>query len=221
MNVFGLVQLSQATQQFNTYSYSFGIETLARRHQLSTADQLLALLTGLLHAALGPADGVASGISFRAARTGNFAEVPDVCRAMSSDRLPVNMRLASMAMGNRLWEVSRQWDWAGPVHEQLDPVARDLDMHHAVAFGALVSETTSQQVRAIAAYLFNMASSIVAAAVRLVPLEESVGNHVLATMQPTIAQLAGQFADKHPGDIIALGAAGTPADDAFEDLFHQ
>ena len=204
MNVLGLVQLTQVAQDYAGYSYCFGIDGLVQRKRLSSAEQLLALLKSALAAAVGPADGVASGIAFRAARAGDLNAIPEVCAVMSSGRVPAEMRLASLQMGQHLWEISRHWDWTQSVHEQLDDMARRHDLHHAVAFGTLVSETTSSQVRAIAAYLFNVARSIVAAGVRVIPLDETEGQHVLTTVQPTIARLAASCADKHAGDIATV-----------------
>ena len=161
MNVLGLMQLCNTAAPGGGYSYCFGLDSLAQKHQLTNAEQLLSLVEGLLLAAIGPADGVASGIAYRAAREGHLEDLPVVCQAMSSDRLPVEMRIASVQMGARLWECSRAWDWTANVHEQVDPLVRRYDLHHAVAFGALVAETTGSQVRAIAAYLLNIAKSII------------------------------------------------------------
>lgn len=204
MNVFGLVQLCDSAQPVGGYSHSFGIEQMARQGRLRSAEDLLRVVRSLLLAAIAPADGIASGIAFRAARKGNLADIPAVCAAMSSERLPVEMRLASLQMGSRLWSVSRTWPWAEPVHQQLDDLALRTDLHHAVAFGALVSETTSSQIRAIATYLFNTAKGIILAAVDAIPLDESLGQHVLSDVQPIIAELAAACADKGPGDIVPI-----------------
>lgn len=220
MNVLGLVQLTQAAQPAGGYSYSFGIEQMARTGRLTSPDQLATLVKGVLLASIGPADGVASGIAFRAARAGAFDRLPPVCSVLSSNRVPVPMRLASLQMGQRLWGLSRTWDWASGVHQQFDELASHTDLHHAVAFGALVSETTTSQVRAIATYLLNTARSIILAAVHAIPLDEVVGQRVLSSVQPTITDLAAACADKSPDDIVALNTTD-PAIDAKDDPFRS
>src|SRR5271156_6520097 len=120
MNVLGIVQLCEAAQPIGGYSHSFGIEQMARQGRLRSSDDLLSFVQSVLQAAIAPADGVASGIAFRAARHGAFDRIPEVCAAMSSNRLPVEMRLASVQMGQRLWALSRAWPWADPIHNQLD-----------------------------------------------------------------------------------------------------
>ena len=204
MNVLGLVQLCEVAQPSGGYSHSFHVEQLAQRGRLTTAEQLLHFLQNVLHVAIAPADGIASGIAFRAARSGEFEHIPTVCNAMSSGVLPAEMRLASLQMGQRLWALSRNWDWASAVHSQLDPLAADADLHHAVAFGTLVSEATNSQVRAIAAYLFNTARNIVLTAIRVIPLEERLGHRVLSEVQPVIAELAQKCVDKQPSDILSF-----------------
>lgn len=205
MNVFGLMQLCETAGTVGGYGDYFDIEQRVRHGELRSPSELVGFVETALGAAIGPADGVASGIAFRAARHGVIGEIPEVCAALSSERVPLEMRLASVQMGQRLWLVSRTWGWAQCVHEQFDEMARRSDLHHAVAFGALVSETTSSQIRAIATYLFNTAKTIVNAAVRAIPLDDTEGQQVLSRVQPTIAQLAAAYADKGPHDIGAPG----------------
>jgi urease accessory protein UreF len=114
------------------------------------------------------------------------------------------MRMASLHMGQRLWGISRDWDWAAGIHQQLDGIAGKTELHHAVAFGTLVSETTSSQIRAIATYLFNAARGIILSAINAIPLDELTGQQVLASVQPAITQLAAACADKSPADILVL-----------------
>jgi urease accessory protein len=201
MNVMGLVQLCEAAQPAGGYGHSLGIEGMVRGGRLRSPDELESVVTRLLDDAIGPADGIASGIAFRAARGGAFERISEVCAVMSSPRLPPSMQLASLQMGQRLWIMSRGWQWAASVHEQLDELAGANDLHHAVAFGLLVSETTSSQLRAIATYLYNAAKNMVLGAAREIPLEETTGMRVLSSMQSRIAELAAKYADKDTGDI--------------------
>lgn len=208
MNVMGLVQLTQATAGVRggagEYFYTLGLQRYAAKRQLNNAEDLETLLRGVLLAAIGPADGVASGVAFRAARTGDLKDIEETCRTMSSDRLPPEMRWASVHMGRRLWQQSRAWPWAAAVHDQLDGLIPEEAAHHAVVFGALVSETTSSEVRAIAVYLFNMVRALVETAVKVVPLPELVGQRALEAVQPTISVMAGQLASRGPGEIVAV-----------------
>ncbi|HVS72478.1 MAG TPA: urease accessory UreF family protein [Phycisphaerae bacterium] len=201
----GLVQLCETLPPAGGYGHTFGIEAAARAGRIRSRRDLAGMVSRVLEGAIGPADGVASGIAFRHARAGSFEALPEVCAALSSERVPADMRLASVQMGTRLWAVSRGWGWAMSVHEQLDPLAEQTELHHAVAFGALVSETTSSQVRAIATYLFNVVKGMVMAAVRAAPLDEMEGHRVLSEVQGRIAELAATYADREAGEIGVRG----------------
>ena len=191
MNMLGLVQLCEVTGPY--YSHSLGVEM--RRGELGSAEALAHFVREVLVGTIGPAEGVASGAAFRAARVGEVERIPALCQ-ISAERLPAEIRVASVQTGRQLWEVSRRWEWAGAMHQQLDGFAGRVELNHAVAFGALVSEATSSQVRAIAAFLLNVAKGIVAVAVRVVPLDERCGQRVLAEVGPTIAELAAEYAGK-------------------------
>jgi urease accessory protein len=204
MNVLGLVQLCGTAGPLDGYREFLELERSARSGALRSSDDLREFVGTALRAGIGPADGVASGIAFRAARQGSIEALPAVCAALSSERIPAEKRWASVQMGHRLWTQSRAWPWTEAVHQQLDELALRNDLHHAVAFGALVSETTSSQIRAIATYLFNMAKTLVTAGVRLIPLDEAAGQQVLSSVQGEIAALAAGYADKEPEDILVI-----------------
>lgn len=200
MNLFGLLQLTQVSAA-GGIGYYFGAQRVLGCTPVQHEEALAALVENALADAIGPAEGVASGITFRLSRAGAVAEIPAVCGWLAAQPLPPEMRQTSLQIGKQLWEVSRHWEWAGAVHEQLDPLVQAERLPHAVAFGALVSETTGSQVRAIATYLLHVARAIVGAAVRAIPLDENAGQRVLARAQERIVPLAADLADKGPADI--------------------
>jgi len=197
VNVLGLVQLCQST---GPGAYTFGIERLTRGKP-TTPEELAELVKSVLVHDVAPTDGVATGVAFRAARFSEFERLPDVCQALNTTHLPDMMRLESIHTGRRLWGVSRAWEWASAVHDQLDAMADRTDLHHAVAFGTLVSEATASEARAIASYLFTTARGIVLTAVRAIPLTESAGQYVLSEIQGTIAEIAAKCVERGAGEI--------------------
>ncbi len=201
MNLLGLVQLVDTSGAGVGYQDCLSIEMLARRGLLCTGQQVLNLVESALRAVIGPTQGIAAGIAFRAARLGDPALVPAVSQVLSSNQLPESLRLASLQMGTRLWEISRRWNWTQPVHEQFDPVMPQAGVHGGVAFGTLVSETTAHEVRAVAACLLQAAQGIIQAAVWAIPLEDSMNHRLLAQAQPMISRLAADFAQHTLPDI--------------------
>ncbi len=206
MNVSGLVQLCQNLPV--GYSLCLGLPT-PPGGRISDSDELFARAAGMLENFIAPTDGIAIGLAFRAARTGNFDAIPTVCQAMSSDRVPGGLQLASLQMGQRLWELSRRWEWARGVHEEIDPLAAQAPLHQAVAFGILVSETMASQVRAVAVYLVSTMNAIVTAAITNIPRGQDAGRPVIEALQPRIARLAHACIDRSAADIHARPDAGS------------
>ena len=64
------------------------------------------------------------------------------------------------------------------------------DIPYAVAVGALAGSKAIGEDLAAAAYLQTLAANLISAAVRLVPLGQSVGLAVLAALEPVIAAVA-------------------------------
>ena len=187
MNVLGLVQLCQSAPPG-----SYSLEQLAATPP-HTAAELTELVRDFLQRSIAPTAGLASGMAFRAARQGDYERLPHVCETLDHSVLTDPLRDSSLQMGRRLWGLSRAWEWAAGVHEQLDDFAQRAPLHHAVAFGALVSETTNSETRAIATYLFSTARGIVLTAIRAIPLDEAAGQRVLSDIQDSIAHIAAQY----------------------------
>ncbi|MGC8540281.1 MAG: urease accessory protein UreF [Phycisphaerae bacterium] len=207
LNLLGLMQLVDSVPTIGGYAQCFQINDLARRGLLRSEEQIGQLLEAGLKSSIGPSDGVAVGWAFKAARQGDLAELPQLASCLSGPQVSADIRVASLELGAHLWELSRRWDWAQAMHSQVDSLALPTDLHHAMAFGALVSETTAQEVRAIAMCLFSAAKAIIRAAVTAIPLDEAVILKLLSRLQPEIADMAHHYAACHPETIHALSPA--------------
>ena len=207
LNVLGLMQLVDSAPAVGGYAGCFQVRALARQGLLRSEEQIVQLLDACLKSSIGPSDGVAVGWAFKAARQGDLAELPELASRLSGPDVPANLRLASLEMGAHLWELSRRWDWAQAMHVQVDGMAGPEALHHAMAFGALVSETTAQEIRAIAMCLFSAAKAIIRVAVDAIPLDETVVLKILSRLQPEISSLAHQYATCHSDAIHALPPA--------------
>lgn len=206
MNVLGLMQLVDSAPAVGGYADCFQVHVLARRGLLHSEEQILQLLDASLKSSIGPSDGVAVGWAFKAARQGDLADLPELASRLSGPDVPADIRMASLEMGTHLWEVSRHWDWAQAMHGQVEDLAASTHLHHAMVFGTLVSETTAQEVRAIALCLFSAAKAIIRAAVAAIPLDETVVLKLLSRLQPEISKLAYQYAACRPESIHAIAS---------------
>jgi urease accessory protein UreF len=201
------MQLVDSAPAAGGYATCFQVHALARRGILRSEKQIIQLVDASLQSSIGPSDGVAVGWAFKAARQGDLAELPQLAAQMSGSDVAADIRAASLEMGAHLWELSRRWDWAQAMHGQVDAIPAPFGQYHAMAFGTLVSETTAQEIRAIALCLFSAAKAIIRAAVMAIPLDESVVLKLLSGLQPEIADLAHQYAACRPETIHAAPSA--------------
>jgi urease accessory protein len=79
--------------------------------------------------------------------------------------------------------------WGGP---RLAILAREKPVPYPVAAGALAADNGIEADLATAAYLQAFATSLVSAAIRLIPLGQSAGLRVIAALEPLIGELAEQ-----------------------------
>ena len=203
MNLTGLLQLvapQAAESGYATYFTRLESDWMTSPHSM---DMVRTGMTAILRDYIGPSEGIAAGIAFRTARAGDIAPFQELMQLLSTEKLPIDLCAASLRTGTELWERSRRWEWTGPVHEQLDPLTRPA-VHHAAAFGALVSETTANEIRAVATYLYRAAQLLIRDAAASLRLDDVAVQHLLCDCQENIAAMVPRFTGCRAADIAAI-----------------
>lgn len=177
------------------FAHSFGLETYAQAGAVRDAAGLEAFVRAHLEGSAGPADAVAVAQAAGAGR----ARDPDACleidrrldamkavpefRAASRQMGRQTARAAAAVMGESFLEIL-----AAAVEEERMPG------HHAVVFGAVTGCAGASAETAAAAFLHSTTALLVGAGLRLLPIGQIEGQHVLAVMRPRIARLAERAA---------------------------
>ncbi len=203
MNLAGMLQLvapSTAESGYATYFTRLESDWITSPHSL---DMVRGGMTAILKNVIGPSEGIAAGIAFRAARAGDIAPFRELMQLLSTKKLPTDLCAASLRTGTALWEQSRRWEWTSAVHAQLDPLTLPA-VHHAAAFGALVSETTANEIRAVATYLYRAAQLLIRDAATGLQLDDTNVQHLLCDCQEQITVLAQRFTGCTPADIATI-----------------
>ncbi|MEL7085638.1 MAG: urease accessory UreF family protein [Cyanobacteria bacterium J06597_1] len=174
-----LLQLSDSALPIGSYSHSWGLETAVQADRLQSATQVAEYLTGLLHQAIGPQEGAACVLAHRYSCDADSAGFLDLQLELTAARWATEPLNASLQLGNRLNR------WARSTWELSCPDADSI--HHCAAFGWLCAQAGLTATETVRAYLLGSLTSLVSAAVRLVPLGHSQGQQVLATLHGEIA----------------------------------
>ena len=98
--------------------------------------------------------------------------------------LRATMALSPSRLTRAFWEQVQQGEAPG---------------HHAVAFGLAGHELGVPENSALPAYLYTVAASLTAAAVRLVPLGQSDGQRLLARVAAELPGVGATLRPPHPG----------------------
>ncbi|MGK7909960.1 MAG: urease accessory protein UreF [Synechococcus sp.] len=195
-----LLQLSDSALPIGSYSHSWGLETAVQADRLKTATQVVEYLTGLLHQAIAPQDGAACVLAHRYGCDSNDEAFWGLQLELTAARWATEPLNASLQLGDRLNRWARStWGLSCPAS------GSDLgsaSIHHCAVFGWLCSQAGLTETETIRAYLLGSLTSLVSAAVRLVPLGHSQGQQVLATLHGEIAiALPTCLAAEAPGSL--------------------
>jgi len=173
-----LLQFTDGLFPAGVYAHSFGLESYVQSGAIQDATGVEAFLRALLESSSGPTDAVVALCAWRAARSAELERCLQVLRVASRE---ANHPLLA--------------DFLREVERGTSPG------HHPVAFGAVGSVLGWRSEETAAAYLYSTSAAVVAAALRLLPLGQSAGQHILWSMQPSIGKLAQEAEDKGLEDI--------------------
>jgi len=167
------------------FSYSHGLEFLIDRGDIRAADALAVWIAELLTRGSLWNDTVLFAAAHRAARLDANAELPEVAElaeALSGSR---ERHLETIAQGRAFLEgVAPAWPCA-----ILDCFAKE-GAAYPVAVGAVAAAHDIALEVALPAYLNAVVANLISVGVRLVPLGQSAGLKVLASLHENIAAIA-------------------------------
>lgn len=187
------------------FSYSHGLEFLIDRGDVHTADALGAWLSDLLERGSLWNDAVLFAAAHRAAQLDAEAEllkVAALAEALAGSR---ERHLETMAQG-RAFLSAAAGAWALPVIELLTNADGAA---YPVAVGATAAAHDVALSAALPAYLNAFVANLVSVGVRLVPLGQSAGLQILASLHPLITTTARRAEESSLDD---LGSATLLAD---------
>ena len=153
------------------FAYSHGIEFAVESGDITDEHTLAAWLTDLLDLGSGHNDAILLRHAHRAHDHAAIAALASAC-AGSSER-----RAESLAQGAAFIAAAAAWS---------TPLARDLprECPYAVAVGAIAARCDISEGAACIGFLQAWSANLVNAGLRLIPLGQSAGLRILATLEP-------------------------------------
>lgn len=209
-----LLHFSDGLFPVGAYAHSFGMETYAAEGAIRDEKGVELFLRSYLEGTAGTTDVIVALVSRREALWGRSAlpRCIKIDQMLDAMKLPSEQRLASTQMGRQMLRIATDLG----LSERIRGLITDLFQatqndgtpgHHAVAFGTIAAGFAWDDQDLGCSFLYSSCSSLVAAALRLLPLGQLAGQRVLWRLGPIIARLAEQAAGKDLADVWSFAPA--------------
>jgi urease accessory protein len=200
-----LLQLASPALPVGAFSYSEGLEMLVYQQRITTQAQLRHWLEQELRHGAIRLDGALMLRCHRVSATGDWSELLSWNQWLSVSRETEELRLQSEQMGRSLLRLLLQLT---PPLGMPEPILAQLQgdhCHFATAFGLAAAHWAIAQEPALLGYLQSWATNLVAAAVKLIPLGQTVGQQLLFDLQPALVQASQMIPQLQDDDLETCG----------------
>jgi urease accessory protein len=199
-----LLQLVSPTLPVGAYSYSEGLETLVQHGKLTTPEAVTQWIEQELQGGLVRLDSIAMKEVATAVLASSQSAFLALNRDLSALRDTEESRQQSWAMGRALNRMATQ------LEPDLQPWidALDTPCNFAISFGLLASHWHIEPRTMVLGYLQSWATNLIAAAIKLVPLGQTVGQKILLDLTPVLETTA-EYCLEADLDTTPLSSWGT------------
>ena len=204
-----LWRLLQTSDQFfptGGFAFSHGLEMYVAAGLVRDRASCQQLFTDLFNHAIGPTDLVFCAHAHRFAAgsetpDAKLSSLADLDRLLAATKVPRELRLESQHVGRSFLRAAMTLSPSRLMQAFWEHVQQgETPGHHAVVFGLVARELALPEASALLAYLYTLAASLTAAAVRLIPLGQSDGQRLLHALQPCCLELVQRYAHLTPAD---------------------
>lgn len=187
-SLLSLLQLVSPTLPVGAYSYSEGIETLVQANQIASAAALEQWLGQELRYGAIRVEAAVLVRAYQAAAQPNLSQLKYWNQWISAFRETVELREQSWQMGRSLSRL------LGSLQPEVEPILQALGepCNFVVAFAIGAAAWQIDCASAVLGYLQSWAANLINAGVRLVPLGQTQGQHLLLNLHTQLEQTCEQ-----------------------------
>lgn len=201
-----LLQLVSPALPIGTYSYSEGLETLVESEVITNSVQLEHWLTQELRYGAIRLDGAVVLRAYDAVTNDELTQLEQWNQWLSAVRETAELRQSSWQMGRSLAQLFGNLE--------PDRSAQLLTLqpcNYAIAFGYIAAHWQIEREMALLGYLQSWLTHWINAAVKLVPLGQTVGQQLLVQLSPVLRQAQQDIAVLSDADLVCCSWGGSLA----------
>jgi urease accessory protein len=176
------------------YAFSSGLEAAVQAGAVKTGAELHAYVADLLENGLGGREAVAVGLAHDSTSVRNLIGVIEVDRELDAMKLGRETRLASRQMGRQVIRIAYdtvQKENSDFLRKYLTAVESEKSPGHLpVAMGVVLASFGWSKTESVAGFLYQTASGMVSAALKLLPIGQREAQGLLESWLPLIEKLA-------------------------------
>ncbi|SPP64263.1 urease accessory protein UreF [Nitrospira lenta] len=179
------------------YAYSSGLEAAVQGGAVKTSDDLARFVTESLTAGIGEREAVAVGMAHRAFISGILEPAMTADHELDAMKLGYEGRMASRQMGRQVIRLAAEQNDRSLLIEDYQAAveADETPGHIAVAMGLTLAAAGWSKTDSIAAFLYQVATGYVAAAMKLIPVGQREGQRLLDGWLEVIERVSRQAAE--------------------------
>jgi urease accessory protein len=180
------------------YAYSSGLEAAVQGGAVKNSEELSCFVLESLTGGIGEREAVAAGLAHDAIVAGVLEVALKADRELEAMKLGRESRVASRQMGRQVIRLAAEQSDRHPLIEDYWAAieADQTPGHVAVAMGLTLAAAGWSKADSIAAFLYQVATGYVAAAMKLLPVGQREGQRLLDSWLEVIERVSRQAAEQ-------------------------
>jgi urease accessory protein len=187
----GLLQLCDTSLPTGAYAFSNGLETYTQQGLIPDVAALQEWLETILHHAVHGGHLLPVALAYRATAAADWTKLERLDQHLTAMKHAREPREASVKTGQGLLRLAVQV-WPGPAVERLEALCQQhwVAGHQSLVWGVIGYQLGCQEQIIVEAAGYQWLSSMVSAALRLLPIGQLAGQRLLATLVPHLPAIA-------------------------------
>ena len=191
-----LLHLADPTLPIGGFSHSSGLETYVQKGIVHDATTAADFVHSMLANNIKYNDAAFVRLSYEAAACGDLPEIILLDQECTALKSPREIRQASIKLGVRLLKIfSRQTEHPLILDYERAILGNEAAGHYCITYGLYASLMRIPAEKALLAFYYNAAVSMVTNSVKLIPLGQLDGQDILFRLHPLLEQLVQETFD--------------------------